>query len=106
MACGCVPIVSNVGESKVIADFGQDSYDFLFPPKEDKGAVKCLESLYALHLLGKLEPLKTQGRAHIVEKFSVDSMVNKTLKILTSLTQSISVEILKVELQNSNKSES
>lgn len=106
MACGCVPIVSNVGESKVIADFGQESYDFLFPPRDDKGALKCLESLYALHLSGELKSLKTQSRAHIVEKFSVDSMINTTLKILTSLTQSISVEILKVELQNRNESES
>ncbi len=106
MACGCVPIVSNVGESKVIADFGQDSYDFLFPPKDDKSALKCLESLYALHLSGKLESLKAQSCTHIVEKFSVDSMMNKTLKILTSLAQSISVEILKVELQNSNELES
>ncbi|WP_297813532.1 glycosyltransferase [uncultured Helicobacter sp.] len=100
MACGCVPIVSDVGESKIIANFGQDSYSFFFPPKEEKSALKCLESLYALRNSNQLESLKAQSRAQIVEKFSVDSMVSTTLKILTSLAQSVSVEILKVELHN------
>lgn len=36
MACGCVPIVSDVGESKVIADFGQNAYAFLFLQKTIK----------------------------------------------------------------------
>lgn len=106
MACGCVPIVSDVGESKVIADFGQDSYTFLFPSKDDKSALECLKSLYALRHSDKLESLKAQSRAQIVEKFSVDSMVGTTLKILTSLAQSVSVEILKVELHNNNETKS
>lgn len=106
MACGCVPIVSDVGESKKIADFGQDSYRFSFPPRDSKGALECLKSLYLLHNSNKLEPLKNQAREQIIENFSTDSMVSTTLKILLSLAQSNSVEILKVELQTPRDIES
>lgn len=95
-----------MGESKVIADFGQNAYAFLFPPKDDKSALECLKSLYTLQHSDKLESLKAQSRAQIVEKFSVDSMVCTTLKILTSLAQSVSIEILKVELHNNNETKS
>lgn len=99
MACGCVPIVSDVGESKKIADFGQDSYAFSFPPRDSKSALKCLKSLYLFHNSNGLESLKTQAREQIIQKFSVESMVSKTLKILSSLSKGESLEILKIELQ-------
>lgn len=100
MSCGCIPIVSNVGESKVIADFGQDSYSFCFPPKDSKSALECLKSLYTLHHSKELESLKQRARMQIIEKFSVESMVSKTLKILLHLTQGGNIGILKVELSN------
>lgn len=100
MSCGCVPIVSDVGESKTIADFGQDSYCFSFSPRDDKSALKCLESLYLLHNSSQLESLKNSARKHIVEQFSVESMVSKTSKILTHLAQSKTLESLNIDKQD------
>ncbi|MBX7491084.1 glycosyltransferase [Helicobacter turcicus] len=82
MACGCVPIVSDVGESKVIANFNQDSYQFCFTPKDSKGALECLKSLYVLKNSAQFTKLKEQARAHIIKEFSPKNMTEKTLEIL------------------------
>ncbi len=85
MACGCIPIVSDVGESKVIADFKQDSYQFYFSIGDAKGALQCLKSLYAIKDSPQFAELKKQAREHIVKEFSPQSMLNQTLKILREL---------------------
>ncbi|TLD80666.1 glycosyltransferase [Helicobacter sp. MIT 11-5569] len=85
MACGCIPIVSDVGESKIIANFNQDSYRFYFTPKDSKGALDCLQSLYALKDSNTLLMLKKQAREHILKEFSPKSMRTQTLQILKGL---------------------
>lgn len=85
MACGCVPIVSDVGESKIIANFKQDSYQFCFNPKDVKGALECFQSLYALKNSSQLLMLKKQAREHIINAFSPKQMLAKTLEVLKGL---------------------
>lgn len=85
MACGCVPIVSDVGESKIIANFKQDSYQFSFHPKDSKNALECFKSLYKLKDSTHFATLKQQAREHIIKEFSPEQMVAKTLEILKGL---------------------
>lgn len=82
MACGCIPIVSDVGESKIIANFKQDSYKFCFAPKDLEGALECLKSLYVLKDSVQFTTLKEQARGHIIKEFSPKRMVEKTLEVL------------------------
>lgn len=85
MACGCVPIVSNVGESKVIADFNQKDYTFCFEANDKLKALECFHSLFALRNTQTLLTLKQNCKEHIKAHFSPESMVENTLHILREL---------------------
>ncbi|MDD6054934.1 MAG: glycosyltransferase [Helicobacteraceae bacterium] len=86
MACGCVPLVSNVGESRVIANFNQeDSYHFCFESGDKEMAILGFKELFALRDSKELESLKDKAREHIVNEFSVSKMLDNTLEILRSL---------------------
>ncbi|CAM2855668.1 glycosyltransferase [Helicobacter burdigaliensis] len=81
MSAGALPIVSNVGESKIIANFNQP-YSFSFEKEDLEGFINCLNSLLALKDSQDLKTLKQNARTHIVENFSISQMVENTLRIL------------------------
>lgn len=62
MACGCIPIVSNIPSFKKMTDDGR--YGFLFSPGDEDGLYKILMSL---HTLDKAPLIKK-----IVDKFNKD----------------------------------
>lgn len=80
MACECIPLVSDAGESKVIANFGQ-SYSYIFPPKDLQSFCAGLESVLNLEK-DKLQIAKKNARLHILNNFSVEKMVKDTLEVL------------------------
>lgn len=80
MACECIPLVSDVGESKIIANFGQN-YPYYFPKKDLESFCKGLNSILILQK-DSLQKLKKQAREHILQNFSAQKMVESTLKEL------------------------
>ena len=83
MASGAIPIVSDCGESAIIANFNQDCYTYLFAPRDLQGLLLALESLLQIRENKELvESLKIQAIEHIKEHFSPQKMCEETLKIL------------------------
>lgn len=80
MACECIPLVSDVGESRIIANFRQN-YPFYFPKKDLESFLKGLDSILALPK-DSLQHYKKQARIHITQNFSTQKMVQSTLEEL------------------------
>ena len=80
MACGALPIVSEVGESVVIANFGED-YKFSFKKCCERGLCECLDSVMLLNNEEKLK-LSFESRKHIINNFSISKMVDNTCEVL------------------------
>lgn len=80
MACECIPLVSDAGESRIIANFKQN-YPYCFPKKDLESFCQGLDSILALPK-DSLQTLKKQARDHILRNFSAQKMVESTLKEL------------------------
>ncbi|MDA3966865.1 glycosyltransferase [Helicobacter sp. WB40] len=80
MACGALPIVSDVGESAVIANFGQD-YKFCFNKRDERGLYKCLDSVISLSNDEQIR-LSFESKKHIIDRFSISKMVDNTCEVL------------------------
>ena len=78
MACECIPLVSDAGESKVIANFGQ-SYSYIFPPKDLQRFCAGLESVLYLEK-DQLQIAKKNERFHILNNFFLVKMVKDNLE--------------------------
>lgn len=75
MACGLVCLASNIDGNKEAVDDGENG--FLFDPHESQALTTCLSSLMDKKDKPRLDTIGNNARQKIVEKFSIDNMVEK-----------------------------
>jgi glycosyltransferase involved in cell wall biosynthesis len=76
MACGCVPVVSNVGPLPEIVENGISG--ILVPPNDPQAIREALEQLHRDHLLWAR--LSQAARERIEQHFTWDRVVDRCLK--------------------------
>lgn len=91
MACGCICVVTDVGDSARLVD----GLGIVVPPKD---AVKLAEGILKALSGVRREEYAALAREHIVQHYSLDAMVENTLQNLLKLVGGNSADLARIEV--------